>query len=109
MYKCHDCGLVCSEPYEYKDYAPVGDTIACCSSSLICPNTECRGDVSEAMACVRCEENYIFVNSSYPFCAHCMSQLMNQYKQLIADNFREDEYDMLLDHLDDIEPYRKEN
>jgi hypothetical protein len=38
-----------------------------------------------------------------------MSQLMNQYKQLIADNFREDEYDMLLDHLDDIEPYRKEN
>lgn len=108
MFKCDDCGLVFSEPKRYSENrAPYGaeNDPRFYETLYGCPN--CLGDYSEAMLCVRCEDTYISTESSYPFCAHCMSELMNQYKKLIADNFREDEYDMLYDHLDSIEPFKK--
>lgn len=110
MYKCCDCGLVFDNPKTYSEDRTPGGAFEGGSFNYSwegCPS--CEGAFDEAMLCQRCEDTYISVESSYPFCAHCMSQLMNQYKQLIADNFREDEYDMLLDHLDAIEPYRKED
>lgn len=96
MYKCPDCGLVCSKPYEYKDYAPVGDTIECCSSSLICPNTECRGDVAEAMACILCEEEYVFTEDRDPFCDKCKKSIVKRF----VNEFSQQEYEFLYDYIE---------
>lgn len=108
MYKCCDCNLVFSESKHYsEDRTPYGGMAEPGFTEHFTGCPSCGGAYDEAMLCQRCEDTYISVESSYPFCAHCMSDLMNQYKKLIADNFREDEYDMLLDHLDSIEPYKK--
>lgn len=108
MYKCCDCGLVFDNPKVYsEDRTPYGGYPEPGFTEHFAGCPSCGGAFDEAMLCVRCEDTYISTESSYPFCAHCMSQLMNQYKKLIADNFREDEYDMLYDHLDSIEPYKK--
>lgn len=108
MYKCCDCNLVFSEPKHYsEDRTPYGGMAEPGFTEHFTGCPSCGGAYDEAMTCQRCEDTYISVESSYPFCAHCMSDLMNQYKKLIADNFREDEYDMLYDHLDSIEPYKK--
>jgi len=108
MYKCCDCGLVFDNPKEYsEDRTPYGGYPEPGFTEHFAGCPSCEGAFDEAMLCARCEDTYISTESSYPFCDHCMSQLMNEYKKLIADNFREDEYDMLCDHLDSIEPFKK--
>lgn len=108
MYKCCDCGLVFEQPKHYsEDRTPYGGMSEPGFTEHFTGCPSCGGTYDEAMLCQRCEDTYISTNFSYPFCAHCMSDLMNQYNKLIADNFREDEYDMLYDHLHTLNPYKK--
>lgn len=101
MYKCDECGLVFSEPKRYsEDRAPYGaefdprfyETLYGCPS--------CLGTYSEAMQCVRCEDEYIKVRSTYPFCDSCKEDLLKTYKKLMTENFREDEYDYIYEATD---------
>lgn len=108
MYICNECHSVFNKPMRmHEDKTPYGGNAEPRFMDYyeVCP--DCGADFSEAMPCQRCESRYVSVQIGYPFCAHCMSQLMKQYEQLIADNFREDEYDMLYDHMESMDPYKK--
>lgn len=108
MYICSDCELVFSEPKRYsEDCTPYGGPAepGFSRSYTGCPS--CGGAYDEAMECARCNE-YISTESSDPFCLGCVNDLLSVYAELIKNNFREDEYDTILDHLDDVEPFKEE-
>lgn len=65
---------------------------------LVCPS--CGGSYDEAMRCVRCNDEYISVESTYPFCEACLQDLITVFCEVMADNFREDEYDAVYDLSD---------
>ena len=98
MYKCEDCGLVFSEPKMYsEDRRPYGAEMDPRFYETLYGCPRCLGAYSEAMECVRCEENYIKVHSTYPFCESCKEDLLKTYSKVITENFREDEYDYIFE------------
>lgn len=108
MYKCHDCDLIFDEPKKYvEDRTPYGGypEPGFSEEFLGCPS--CSNDYDEVMLCQRCNDTYVSVEVGYPFCAGCVHDLIQEYKKLMVDNFREDEFDVIYDHMDYIEPYKK--
>ena len=108
MYKCADCGKVFSEPVDYaEDLTPGGafEGGSFVQHQEVCPY--CNGTSKATMKCASCDDEYIFIDSEYPFCDNCIDRLVTQYKNLMLFNFREDEYDMLVDHIDSISPYHE--
>lgn len=108
MYICNECELVFSRPKTYReDRTPYGgppehgfiETYSGCPS--------CGGHYEEVTNCTRCNE-YISVESSDPFCSECVNELLSVYAETIKNIFREDEYDTILNHLDDVEPFKEE-
>ena len=103
MYICKDCNFVFDQPTTYKEDRTPGGTFE--GGSFIesfsgCP--KCSGAYDEAMLCPRCEDVYISTESSDPFCDACVSNLLIQAKNILTENFREDEIETILNHVDDL-------
>ncbi len=108
MFICNECELVFSEPKRYsEDCTPYGGPAEPGFSRTYSGCPSCGGSYDEAIHCVRCDE-YISIESRDPFCMDCVNNLLSEYAELIKDNFREDEYDTILEHLDDVEPFKEE-
>lgn len=86
MYKCDDCGEVFSK-------------------HNVCPY--CGGKYTTAMKCQGCD-SYISIEDNYPFCTDCINNILSKFATIMQENFREDEYDMIINHLDDVVPYKGE-
>jgi rubredoxin len=108
MYKCLDCGHIFDEPKQYsEDRTPGG---AFDGGSFIehytgCPF--CGGSFTTAMKCQGCDE-YISIEDDYPFCTDCINNILSKFATIMQENFREDEYDVIINHLDDVVPYKGE-
>lgn len=87
MYKCSDCGAVF-----FKHDA--------------CPY--CGGISIAAMKCQGCDE-YISVEDDYSFCSDCVNNILSRFAIVMQNNFREDEYDVIINHLEDVVPYKRED
>ena len=100
MYKCSECGLVFDTPKAYReDRTPGGASETTFTEVLFaCPS--CGGNYDEAMLCARCDNEYISTESNYPFCEGCLQDLITAFCEVMADNFREDEYDAIYDLTD---------
>lgn len=108
MFICNECELVFSEPKVYSEDRTPGGVFE--GGSFIetykgCPS--CGGNYDEAMECQRCEE-YISTKSDAPFCTDCINDILSDYATVIKDNFRADEYETILDHLEDLDIYKEE-
>jgi hypothetical protein len=110
MYICNECELVFNSPKKYsEDCTPYGGPAepGFSNSYYGCPY--CEGSYEEAMQCVRCNDNYIPAESSEePFCMDCINDILSEYAEVIKNNFREDEYDAILNHIDDVVPFKEE-
>lgn len=101
MYKCCDCGLVFDNPKVYsEDRTPYGGYPEPGFTEHFAGCPSCGGAFDEAMECVRCNNEYISTESSYPFCEGCQDDLATVLAEVITENFREDEYDFIYDYLD---------
>lgn len=102
MYKCDDCGEVFSK---YKKFTIDSKE----NSSIVhydgCPL--CGGSFTTAMKCQGCDE-YISIEDDYPFCIDCINNILSKFAIIMQENFREDEYDVIINHLDDVVPYKGE-
>lgn len=101
MYICNECGLVFNNPKQYsEDRTPYGGSSEPGFTEHYkgCPS--CGGNYDEAMQCVRCDNEYISVESYHPFCEGCLQDLITVFCEVIVDNFREDEYEAVYDLID---------
>lgn len=101
MYICNECGLVFNNPKQYsEDRTPYGGSSEPGFTEHYkgCPS--CGGNYDEAMQCVRCDNEYISVESDCPFCEGCQLDLDTVLAEVITDNFREDEYDYICASLE---------
>lgn len=103
MYICKECGLIFNQPAKYEEDRTPGGAFE--GGSFIesfsgCPR--CSGGYDEAMLCPRCEDTYISTNSRDPFCDDCVSNLLTQARNIFDENFREDEIEIIINHIDEI-------
>lgn len=108
MYICNECGLIFSTPKRYsEDCTPYGGPAEPGFTNYYYGCPSCGGAYDDTMECARCNE-YISVESPDPFCSECVNDLLSVYAEVIQKNFREDEYDTILNYLDDVEPFKEE-
>lgn len=101
MYICNECGLVFNSPKKYsEDCTPYGGPVEPGFSHTYSGCPSCEGSYDEATECVRCNNEYISIESSYPFCKGCQDDLATVLAEVITNNFREDEYDFIYDYMD---------
>lgn len=107
MYICEECGLVFSEPKTYHEGCAPGCAVGesgFTHSYKACPN--CEGYYEEAMECQGCG-GFVSIQSDDPFCVTCTSNILSKFIKLMQDNFREDEYDVIYNHIESFDPYKK--
>jgi len=101
MYICRECELVFNSPKQYsEDCTPYGGPAepGFSHTHYGCPS--CGSSYDETMRCARCDNEYVSVESKYPFCEGCLQDLITVFCEVMADNFREDEYDAVYDLSD---------
>lgn len=101
MYKCSECGLVFDEPKRFSENrAPYGADMEPRFYETLYGCPSCGGNYDDAMLCARCDNEYISTESRYPFCEDCLQDLITVFCEVMANNFREDEYDAIYDLTD---------
>ena len=109
MFICDECGLVFNEPARWtEDRTPYGGPAEPGFQEEMAGCPRCQGNYTEAMLCPRCEEHYISTKDPHGFCDECFHDILDSYRNLIRENFRPDEYDVICWYGDDEPIFKKE-
>ncbi len=95
MYKCNNCGAVCTEPDTIYDSVPYGSTYVDYPSGDKCPSCG-SDDIEEVEECKMCGE---WAAVEYDLCQNCIDDIHQQVKR-ITDNLKGIGIDLAV--LDDI-------